>query len=299
MAKRIEVSLEEILQDLIKLNEVYPDFTRRDYDKYGTYSSSFISKKVGMEFNDIKRLAELPVKEYQISKEDLINDIMKIYKEQGFITQETYLQKGKYSRKPILRLFGSWNNMLLELNLPINCFINIEEEILINELIDLYKEYGYCSAKIITDCSKFSLEVYQRRFVSLNNALEKAGLPIRKVGESVIADSVIDKISDILEEKPDREKDFDWLINDKTGRKLYIDAFFPSHNLAVEYNGKQHYETCESWLGVDSKDNLEVRQYRDKRKAELLKEHNINLLIIKYDDSVARDNLIKKVAEYL
>lgn len=299
MAKRKEVSLEEILQDLVDFNNTHPDFTRRDYDKYGVHSSSFIIKETGIQFNDIKKLAGLPVKEYQTSKKDLIDDILKIYKEQGFITQETYVQKGKYSRKPILRLFGSWNTMLLELNLPINCLINIEEEVLIQELIDLYEEYGYCSAKIIVDCSRFSLEVYLRRFGSLNNALEKAGLPIRNPGESIIADSVINKIAEILEEEPEPEKTFDWLRNDKTGRNLYLDAFFPNHNLAVEYNGKQHYEECEKWLGFVPRDNLEVRQYRDKRKAELLKKHKINLLVIKYDESISRDNLIKRVAEYL
>lgn len=41
----------------------------------------------------------------KISKQDLINDVQKVFKD-GNTTREYYLAHGKYSRAPINRIFG-------------------------------------------------------------------------------------------------------------------------------------------------------------------------------------------------
>ena len=58
---------------------------------------------------------------------------------------------------------------------------------------------------------------------------------------------IIDLIDVILQSKARRQHKFDFLVGDpgKNGkrRKLPVDAFYPEHNLVVEYKEKQHTET--------------------------------------------------------
>ena len=80
---------------------------------------------------------------------------------------------------------------------------------------------------------------------------------------------------------------------------MHVDAYFHEHNLAFEYNGKQHYEAVPNLYSEDTKDTLEVRQARDQEKYRLLKEQGINLLIIKYDEPKTRVHLMKKLLEII
>ena len=51
--------------------------------------------------------------------------------------------------------------------------------------------------------------------------------------------------------------------------------------LAIEYNGKQHYEPVDFFGG---KIEFEKRKILDNKKKDLLAEHNYTLYIIKYDE---------------
>ena len=124
----------------------------------------------------------------------------------GYITKYTYLEHGKYSRKPIDRHFGSWNKMLKELGLPINCEINITEHDLLAELKKTFNNVGSISAQVIKDIGKYGIEVYQRRFGSLNKALKLAGIEPNLYTQSQIANVVIGMVSEIIEEEPIFEK---------------------------------------------------------------------------------------------
>lgn len=83
--------------------------------------------------------------------------------------------------------------------------------------------------------------------------------------------------------------------NDKTGRPLFIDAYFPNSRLAVEYNGPQHYE--EVLMYANPNDTLEDRQYRDKLKFKLLRQHNIIPMAIKYTDDISKKALTKRLSK--
>lgn len=75
-----------------------------------------------------------------------------------------------------------------------------------------------------------------------------------------------------------------WIKNQR------IDIYFPKYNIAIEYNGEQHYIPIEHFGGVVE---LQDTQARDKLKQEKCKENNCTLFEIKYDYSKQDfDNLI-------
>lgn len=83
-----------------------------------------------------------------------------------------------------------------------------------------------------------------------------------------------------------------WLINHKinyisqyplslkTDMKRYkFDFYLPDFNIAIEYNGEQHYIKKKDFF-----DGLEITQNRDRKKKEYCLENNIELLIIPYTE---------------
>lgn len=87
------------------------------------------------------------------------------------------------------------------------------------------------------------------------------------------------------------EATFDWLLSD-TGYNMFLDFYIPDKNIAIEYDGKQHYQYVE--YIHHTKENFEKAVYRDKLKEALLSEHDIQLIRIKYDIPLD-DNLTKYI----
>lgn len=54
-------------------------------------------------------------------------------------------------------------------------------------------------------------------------------------------------------------------------------------NYLVEYNGKQHYEKAPGQWG----ESFEILQKHDKMKKDYCKKHNIQLIIIRYDENIS------------
>lgn len=75
-----------------------------------------------------------------------------------------------------------------------------------------------------------------------------------------------------------------WIENQR------IDIYFPKYNIAIEYNGEQHYIPIEHFGGIIE---LQDTQIRDEIKRIKCKENNCTLFELKYDYSKQDfDNLI-------
>ena len=74
----------------------------------------------------------------------------------------------------------------------------------------------------------------------------------------------------------------DWLRNTlhRTGRCLELDGFCPELSLALEYNGRQHYE-WPNFTGM-TQEEFERQQERDQLKVEICIDKNICLIRIPY-----------------
>lgn len=78
-----------------------------------------------------------------------------------------------------------------------------------------------------------------------------------------------------------------------------FDFFIEELNLAIEYNGKQHYEDVKFFSNT-----LEETQQRDKKKAQYCKDNNIELIVIPYTYSYIQiqqiiDQIKNKFNDYL
>jgi hypothetical protein len=290
------INKNEVKQDMLRVYIEQGKLTYQNYNEYGKFSCSLIQKKIG-KFSELKKEVTNNDIHYDISKEDLSNDVLRVYKQlDGKMTKEDYIKHGKYSRKPIERHYKSWNKMLETLNLNINCLMNISEEELINELKRLYNVFGCVSATMMKKHGKYSTEVYQRRMGSFNNAVIKAGIPLTTKGlrTSPIAQSMIKLASEILKEEPIYECEFNWLKNPQTKRKLYVDAVFFKNKIAFEYNGPQHYMNIEQY-NMNKYNSLEKNQHRDRIKKELLLRYGYKVLIFKYDEPHTQEYLKTRI----
>ena len=73
---------------------------------------------------------------------------------------------------------------------------------------------------------------------------------------------------------------------------MRLDIYIEDKNLCIEYNGKQHYEYIPFFH--KDKEAFKRSQKRDQLKKELLKQHNIKLVQIKYDTEIT-EKLIKEI----
>ena len=64
---------------------------------------------------------------------------------------------------------------------------------------------------------------------------------------------------------------------------LSYDFYLPKYNLLIEYQGMQHFKPIDMFGGEKQ---FKIQQEHDKRKREYAKLHKINLLEIKYNESV-------------
>jgi len=92
-----------------------------------------------------------------------------------------------------------------------------------------------------------------------------------------------------------KEKTWNWLVNYKSDRHMYVDFYVPSINLAFEYDGQQHFSEC-AFFKIDSV-ALSEYQYRDSLKNKLLNDHKIGLIRLNYADSIDTENIRKRIQQ--
>ena len=336
MAKKL--STEIVLEDIRNFIENNNTTLLKDYKKNGKHSESTIIKYFGNWSNVLKELNIDSKFAKIISKQDVIADVIRIFNDTNNTTRENYLKYGRYSRAPIERLFGGWNNLLRELDLEINMNRNVTKDDVIKDMLNLKNKYGKVTSIIQRKYGKYSQIVIDRLFGSYTNLAKELGFDIygRYISDeeiiqnlkdiynkyNIISADIIDNecivtrntlynrfgnLKDFLEsinidtfnyrkmsklqqymlsiceeifgKDYELEKTFDWLRNPKTNHKLFIDIYYKKLNLAIEVDGSQHYQKYK-WH-----EELEIISERDFVKDKLLKEHNIKIIRLKYNDS--------------
>jgi len=94
----------------------------------------------------------------------------------------------------------------------------------------------------------------------------------------------------------------EWLLHDFPGRKtppqsLELDWYCEKLKLAVEFNGKQHYEVVEDFHGVGPAAQLKLwgQQQRDNWKRYCCLKKQVNLITISYKEIPIRQFLKEKL----
>ena len=78
---------------------------------------------------------------------------------------------------------------------------------------------------------------------------------------------------------------------------MRFDIYCPDYNLAIEYQGKQHYEPVDFAGKGDewAKYQFKVGQQRDNIKRQYCQQNNIKLIEIPYWDYDNIDNIVKQI----
>ena len=169
----------------------------------------------------------------------------------------------------------------------------------------LYKNTKYTLQEFVEDANKvhnykynYSKSIYKNRRIKLiiicpihgefsqspvNHIYNKTGCPFCKTskGENTIT-KFLKKNN--IEFKPQHR-----FKNCKYKRALPFDFYLPEHNLCIEYDGEQHFNS--RWLGIK---NLKIVQRNDMIKNKYCKNNNIKLTRISF-----RENIIEKLEKYL
>lgn len=76
--------------------------------------------------------------------------------------------------------------------------------------------------------------------------------------------------------------------------RLELDFYLPEINLAIEYNGIQHYKKVKFFYSSDSFDK---RQFNDELKQKYCKKLEIKLIIIRYDEKLSKELILQKIEQ--
>lgn len=185
---------EDILENVKETIRKHNCTMYKTYKKHGKHSEATITKYFGNWNNLLNEIGVKIKHKRNISKEDILKDVVTIFEETNNTTRENYLKYGNYSRAPINRLFGNWNNMLKELNLRTNMNKNVTKEDVINDIMRLQKEHGYVNSIIQRKHGKYSQSVIDRLFGSFTNLQLELGFSIdnRFITNDQIKQNILD-----------------------------------------------------------------------------------------------------------
>lgn len=290
-----KVSKEDLINDVKRVFKKTQNTTRENYLKYGKYSIAPIKRLFGG-WNDLLKELNVPINMHKkLDKEEILKEMKCLLRKHGRLTAEIQRKESTYSQKAIDNVFGSFTNLCKELNLPIDGRLISDEQIK-EELTSINNNFGFVSIKLIDDYCSVSHPTIINRFGSIKNICNELGLnSVNENNLSKLSIFAIGVVSSLLNEEPILEQTFDWLKNDKTGCNLWIDAYYPKYNLAIEVDGRQHYDRKDFFH--NSSEDFDDYVYRDNVKTKLLNEHNIHLIRISYKDKV--NDITSKINSFL
>ncbi|CAO1296052.1 unnamed protein product [Diamesa hyperborea] len=78
--------------------------------------------------------------------------------------------------------------------------------------------------------------------------------------------------------------------------RMRFDIFIPELNLAIEYQGQQHYQPVSVFGGIEGHTRtLE----RDALKKKLCEKHGINLMEVRYDSSISMETIRNRLRKFI
>lgn len=282
--KRNLYTKEEILDDIKTVIINTNNTTRDNYAKYGKFSKCAYERYVGKwtYILDILGYTSKSHKSVCVPKQKVIDEILKLNdKYNGYLTAEIQRKECKYGQRMIDAHFGSFSNMVKELNLRVPDGKSITNNEIIENIQHIYNSYGVISCKILDEHCIVSTPTVINRFGSIQQACCEANVEYSDTW-SKFAKYTLNLCNSILNEKAKTEHKFPWLINPKTKRHLRVDAFYQNHNLVIEFDGPQH-ETKQNFM---TEQEFVNGKYRDNIKDTLIPQNNIKFLRIPYHYTV-------------
>jgi very-short-patch-repair endonuclease len=293
-----QISRQDIIKDVLDVYKKFNKINKTLYEKEGKFASVVIRREFGG-YNKLFKLLNLPINiSRNDTRDEIVDDFMEFYAKYKTTSSTQYRKHGRYSQSVIERLFGSWQEFILELNLkPIN--VKIGEDIIKEELKNVFNKYNFISKELIDKECSFTYQALTywiggKKDISKFLGVENAFLNRDSYNQKIIDGFIIATFGD---EDIIKEMTWDWFRNDITNSYLYADIYIPSLNLAIEYDGEQHFKFIPFFHKTIEK--FHEQQQRDILKNKLLKENHINLIRIKYNEEISYENIINKINQLI
>lgn len=284
------VDHKDVVQDLLRVFNEHQYLSTESYKKYGKYSVTCVKDHFDGSFNKALETLNLPINMYKnVTKKDIKDDVLEIFKDKK-VSSTVYRRDGKYSQSTIDRLFGSWKGLMKEMDLPYTAHDYGFDEML-RQLNNVYEKYGCINKTLIDEECDFTyqaLKYYIKDKEELCKLLNKENLFSDSLS---VKANLLRRILYLLfgDENIESEKTWSWLKNDKTQKNLYVDFYIDKFNLAIEYDGIQHYKMYTSFHRTEQ-DFIDSCA-RDRLKDKLLKQHKIDLVRIPYTLKLCEKNV--------
>lgn len=125
---------------------------------------------------------------------------------------------------------------------------------------------------------------------SENQVRDILGIP--RIGEGWISEvELLNIVKEIFEnEEVLHQASPEWLAPQR------LDIFVPSKDLAIEYQGRQHYEPVDYFGGLDG---FKKTQERDRLKASLCLSHGVKLIYFRFDEDISKRFVQTRIKEVL
>ena len=155
------------------------------------------------------------------------------------------------------------------------------------------RKYGAYAKKKFYEYKLLNEDINDEDLERRTNNLTREELGFKKIGERFVSETELYRIikSIFSNNKVIHHYRKKWLEGQE------IDIFVPHLNLAIEYDGIQHFKPIKAWGGEEGlKKNIE----RDKLKEEKCKENNITLIRFTYkENDLLSENYVKsKLIKY-
>lgn len=280
----------DIKEDFLRVYKEHGEIGKEIYEQYGKYSSSAVISSFGNYTNLFDELNIPHNININVSKEDVIKDFLDFHNKYNTVSSTKYRKNGRYAESTINLLFGSWESFLNEIGFkPMNKKVGKEK--MIDDVKSLYEKYGFLSANLINQNCEFTYQALSYHF-SMDMLCDIVGDKDAFTKSKSTGSKELKLILDNLYDDVIEEATFDWLINPKSGKLMYIDYYVPSENIAFEYDGQQH--NCYIEYFYKRFKDFYNSVYRDRMKEKLLAKHNVKLVRIRYDEPLTEDYVKSK-----
>lgn len=219
----------------------------------------------------------------KLNTESFIKKAIKIYGDKYDYSLVDYIDN-RTKIKIICKEHGIFestpNNHLRNRNCPKCRGYYKTTEDLIKEFVEIHKnKYDYSLVEYVDSSIKVSIVCPKHGIFNQipNSHLSGKGCP--KCSES----KGERKIREYLEKNNIKYIPQHKFNNCRTKRPLPFDFYLTDYNIAIEYNGRQHYEPVSRFGGTDEFVNIQIR---DNIKTQYCLDNKIKLIRIRYDENI-------------
>lgn len=169
---------DELIDDLKSVAAKIGPPTRSEYNERGTYGSSTIERRFNGWISALKAADLEPTSQYQITEDELIDDLRAVSSDGKGPSASEYREKGKYSDQTIVRRLDvdSWNEALRTIGLEINEIHKHPDKQVLHALRDRADGKVAPSQSEIADEANHCPKTYATRYGSYWKGAVAAGL---------------------------------------------------------------------------------------------------------------------------